>query len=73
MFLGKRTRQVLPFGERVMYKYTDVPTSNLDHRWGHGIWVGRVPVTDEHIILTENGVQKARSLHRVPLEEIRDQ
>ena len=26
-------------------------------------------MTDEHIILTENGVQKARSLHRVPLEE----
>ena len=26
-------------------------------------------MTDEHIILTENRVQKARSLHRVPLEE----
>ena len=26
-------------------------------------------MTDEHIILTENGVQKARSLHRVPPEE----
>ena len=49
------TSQVLPFG-----------TSNLDRRWGHGIWA---PMTDEHIILTENGVQKARSLHRVPPEE----
>ena len=36
---------------------------------GHGIWVGMAPMTDEHIILTENGVQKARSLHRVPPEE----
>ena len=35
----------------------------------HGIWVGKAPMTDEHIILTENGVQKARSLHRVPPEE----
>ena len=26
-------------------------------------------MTDEHIILTENGVQKSRSLHRVPPEE----
>ena len=26
-------------------------------------------MTDEHIILTENGVQKARSLHRVAPEE----
>ena len=36
---------------------------------GHGIWVGKAPMTDEHIIRTENGVQKARSLHRVPPEE----
>ena len=50
-------------------KYTSVPTGNLDRRWSHGIWVGKAPMTDEHIILTENGVQKARSLHRVPLEE----
>ena len=63
------TSQVLPFGERVMYKYTSVPTSNLDQRWGDGIWVGKAPMTDEHIILTENGVQKARPLHRVPPEE----
>ena len=63
------TSQVLPFGERVMYKYTAVPTGNLDQRWGHGIWVGKAPMTDEHTILTENVVQKARSLHRVPLEE----
>ena len=52
-----------------MYKYTSVPTGNLDQRWGHGIWVGKAPMTDEHIILTENGVQKARSLHRVLPEE----
>ena len=63
------TSQVLPFGERVMNKYTSVPTGNLDQRWGHGIWVGKARMTDEHIILTENGVQKARSLHRVPPEE----
>ena len=36
---------------------------------GHGIWVGKAPMTDEHIIPTENGVQRARSLHRVGLEE----
>ena len=53
----------------VQVKYTSVPTGNLDQRWGHGIWVGKAPLTDEHIILTENGVQKARSLHRVPPEE----
>ena len=30
---------------------------------------GKAPTTGEHIILMENGVQKARSLHRVPPEE----
>ena len=63
------TSQVLPFGERVMYKYTAVPTGNLDQRCCHGIWLGKAPMTDEHIILKENGVQKARSLHRVAPEE----
>ena len=63
------TSQVLPLGERVMYKDTSVPTGNLDQRWGHGIWVGEAPVTDEHIIPKENGVQKVRSLHRVPPKE----
>ena len=68
--LGKAyTSQVLQFGERVMYKYTSVPTGNLDQRWGHGIWVGKAPVTYEDVILTENGVLRARSLHRVPPEE----
>ena len=28
------TRQVLPFGEKVMCKYTSVPTGNLEQKWG---------------------------------------
>ena len=63
------TSQMLPFGERVIYKYTSVPTGNLEQGWDHGIWVGKAPMTDENIILTENCVQKARSLQRVPPEE----
>ena len=63
------TSQVLPCGESAMYKYTSVPTGNLDQRWGHGISVCKAPMTDEHLILTEKGVQKARSLHRVPPKE----
>ena len=50
---GKAYTSQLPFGERVMYKHTSVPTGNLDQRWGHGIWVGKAPMTDEHIILNE--------------------
>ena len=59
----------LPFGERVMYKHTAVPTGNLNQRWGHGIWVGEAPMTDECIILTETAVQKPKSLHRVTPKE----
>ena len=63
--------QVLPFGERVTHKYTSVPTSNL---WGHGMWVGKAPMTDEHIILTENGVQKNEIVApRATGRKIRDQ
>ena len=36
---------------------------------GHGIWYGEAPKTDECIIPTENGVQKAKSLHHVTLKE----
>ena len=62
---GKAYTSQLPFGERVMYEHTAVPSGNLNHRWGHGIWIGEAPMTDECIILTENGIQKAKSLHRV--------
>ena len=38
-------------------------------RWSHGIWIGEAAMTDECMILTENGVQKAKSLHRVTPKE----
>ena len=49
------TSQVLPLGERVMYKSEMGVWPSANDRRTH--------------FLTENGVQKARSLHRVPLEE----
>ena len=65
---GKAYTSQLPLRERVMYEHTAVPTGNLDQRWGHGIWVGEAPMIGE-CILTENGVQKATSLHRVTPKE----
>ena len=52
-----------------MYEHTAVPTDNPNQRWGHGIWVGEAPLTDDCIIPTENGVQKAKSLHRLTPKE----
>ena len=46
------TSQVLPFGERVMYKYTPCQQGIWISDGGHGIWVGKTPMTDDHIILT---------------------
>ena len=74
-FFGKAyTSQVLPFGERVMYKYTSVLPGNLDQRWGHGTWVGKAPMTDEHIILTEKwGSESEIVAPRATGRKIRDQ
>ena len=66
---GKAYTSQLSFGERVMYEHTAVPTGNLNQRWGHGIWSGKAPMTDECIIPSENRIQKAKSLHRVTPKE----
>ena len=66
---GEAYTSQLPFEERVMYEHTAVLTGKLNQRWDHGIWIGKAPTTDECIIPTDNGVQKARSLHRVTPEE----
>ena len=52
-----------------MCEHTAVPTGNLNQRWSHGIFVVGAPMTDECIILTENGVQKAKSMHCVTPKE----
>ena len=74
-----RTAFVRVFGKTVhepsvaIRRKSDVQVHNRANKqsgseMGHGIWVGKAPMTDEHIILTENGVQKARSLHRVDID-----
>ena len=66
---GKAYTSQWPFGERAMYEHTAVPTGNLNQRWGHGIWIGEAPMTDECITLIKNEIQKAKSLHRVTRKE----
>ena len=78
---GKAYTSQWSFGERVMYEHIAVPTGNLNQGWSHGIWAGEAPMTDKCIISSENGGQKAKSLHRASpkgkfliceLEEARD-
>ena len=70
---GKAHTSQLPFGERAMYEHTAVPIGNLNQRWCHEIWIDEAPMTDECIVLSENGIQKAKSLHRVTQGEVLDQ
>ena len=46
-----------------------MPADNPNQRRSHGIWIGEAPMTDECIILTEIGIQKAKSLHRATPKE----
>ncbi len=45
----------------------------LDPLWARGIWVGKLELTDERLILTPGGTAKARSVQQVPESEQWDQ
>ena len=57
----------------MMYEHTAVPTDNLNQRWGHGIWIGEAPMTDEYIVLTENGPESEIVASRDTQGEVLDQ
>ncbi len=41
----------------------------LDPLRARGIWVGKLKLTDEHLILTSGGAAKVRSAQQVPESE----
>ena len=41
----------------------------LDPLWATGIWVGRLELTDEQLVLPSGGTAKARSVQQVPDRE----
>ena len=49
--------------------HTAVPTDNLNPRWGHGIWIGEAPMTDECIILTESEIVAPRDTQGEVLDQ----
>ena len=36
----------------------------LEPRWQPGVWVGKLDLTDEHLLLTPRGLQRARAIQR---------
>ena len=59
--------EVCSFGETLMAKWPDTgKLSKTASRWIKGIYVGKVDVSDEHILLTEAGAQTFRTVRRLP-------
>jgi len=52
------------FGEQVLYKpMKTIKIDKSEARWVKGTWIGIIDHTNEHIIGTEEGVVKCRSIH----------
>ena len=52
------------FGESVMYRH--LTAFKGKSRFGRGIWVGKSPWTDCHIVLTPGGAVESRTVKRIP-------
>ena len=54
------------FGETVLYNIPKTVTRGKSQpRWNHGVWIGSIETSDEHLIATELGVIKARAVTAV--------
>lgn len=61
------TGEIMPFGETVMAKFPKAPSEKSAPRWVKGIYAGKTSNSDEHLILTESGAQKYRTVRRLPV------
>lgn len=60
---------MVEFGETVQFKAVGAEKDKLNPRYFKGIYVGRVDATDENLVLTSNGLYKARSIMRMVEEK----
>ena len=56
--------ELLCFGECVSAHFIQKGRKKMDLDWHSGVWVGRATNTDEHLVLTEAGVLRCRSVRR---------
>lgn len=56
---------MIEFGETIQFKAVEAEKDKLNTRYYKGIYVGRVDTNDENLVLTENGLFKARSIMRM--------
>ena len=58
------------FGGKVLYKISKtVKIGKAEPRWQHGVWLGSLETSDEHLSGTELGVIKARAVTSVQEEQ----
>ena len=57
--------EILPFGETVMAKFPKT-SEKAAPRWVNFIYAGKTSNSDEHLVLTESGAQKYRTVRRLP-------
>ena len=57
---------ICKLGERVHYKLSGRPSSRVEQRWDLGAWVGKMEMTDEHLLETLAGTPSKRTIYRLP-------
>ena len=68
--LKKYKSDVLPFGDAVLAREPGVFLHKAVSRWHEGVWIGRSPVSDEHMVLTqERGLLLCRTIKRLVPEQ----
>lgn len=60
----KYTSEMLEYGESVLAKKGRQDENKLRTDWSTGIWVGRAASSNEHLIITPEGLLKCRTVHR---------
>jgi len=61
------TGELIPLGETVMAKFPRAANEKSAPRWIKGIYGGKTSSSDEHLVLTESGAQKYRTVRRLPV------
>ena len=68
-------RKLIPFGETCHFmavKGSGSRLNKLDTKWEKGIFAGILPRSDEVLMLTSDGLRKARAIRRLPASERHD-
>ena len=67
--------EVVPFGEKVMYRLPEVASERhqaLEERWAKGIWLGHARHSPEVLIGTAEGIVKSWAIRRLPEGQLWD-